>query len=779
MASTSMLPRSVVACRQQPLTYRECSEDLENSHLVACRDSESFARAIAAWSKLASGRHRRRRRRRRGRFFVSFSVFLMKTLQSKLDFFSFKHNQTFCRRPSEPGTYLLVLPAMRPSTVAGRRLLFFSPGARAMKSVPTTRRARESLRQGHDATSPSASATSSTSSSTSSSLPPPPPLSSPFLPFGSTAARQNQDPNSGKIVWVQPLTAEAAQAAAESGVRVLLFDESEVANAADFATLARFDAVVVRFDDGLLSDVTGKSLGVAVDLRTPADVRRAESLSSSSSSKTPEGCDGDENGSEESVVLADARDWTLIPAENLVAAFQEARRRAQASWEAAVRKGGDGDESSPLPKRPKPTPRLLMTAPTSDGALALLGALESGVDGVVLRTGDPRQVRALCAAVLEAAPAEAAARPEKNSGSSSSSNSDDDDTLIEFEVGIVSSVSPAGMGDRVCVDVTVLLEPGEGLLVGSFAAAALLVHSEREGAQGGGSGGAKGEDYISPRPFRVNAGAVHSYVTVPRGRTAYLSELKAGSEVLVVKPPLGGGASTAAATSTAVVGRAKVERRPMLKVDVRLADGLTCSAVLQNAETVRLVAPKSSGAFAPPPPATTAAAAAAKPLPRRRRLGAEDEEALRWAMDPSPPPPLAASAPEKLEADAERTLEWVMGPSSRSRPSSHPLSSPSCDEDGDDSDGAEALVEGPPRRPYLPRNDSRAVAALRWLLGGKRGEEEASSSSSSSEASLSSGFPSWTTVAVTDLLPGQPLLVRRASAARHTGIEVDEWISER
>ena len=83
MASTLMLPRSVVACRQQPLTYRECSEDLEKSHLVACRDSESFARAAAAWSKLASGRHRRRRRRR-GRFFVSFSVFLMKTLQSNI-----------------------------------------------------------------------------------------------------------------------------------------------------------------------------------------------------------------------------------------------------------------------------------------------------------------------------------------------------------------------------------------------------------------------------------------------------------------------------------------------------------------------------------------------------------------------------------------------------------------------------------------------------------------------------------------------------------------------
>ena len=75
-----------------------------------------------------------------------------------------------------------------------------------------------------------------------------------------------------------------------------------------------------------------------------------------------------------------------------------------------------------------------------------------------------------------------------------------------------------------------------------------------------------------------------------------VKELKAGSEVLVVRPPSEGEASTTAAavTCTAVVGRAKVERRPMTRVDVRLADGSTCSAVLQNAETVRVVAPRSS-----------------------------------------------------------------------------------------------------------------------------------------------------------------------------------------
>lgn len=725
----------------------------------------------------------------------------------------------------------------------------------------------------HAATSPS----KPSSSSTFSTPPPPQPLSSPFLPFGSNATQSQNQIQKGKIVWVQPFTAEVAQAASEAGVRVLLFDEADAASAADFGTLARFDAVV-RFGDGLLADVTGRTVGVAVELRTPADVRRAEGLavassplsSSSSSSSKSDGHGGSSSSSSssdwdcndlESVVLADARDWAIIPAENLVAAFQEARRRTQASWEAAVRRrksqeakengkgnGDDGDKSlSPLPKRPKPTPRLFVTASTADGAVTLLGALESGVDGVVLRTGDPREVRALCAAV-EAASAEAAVRSKAFASCSSPSSSfaeekncssGDNDNNIDFEVGVVSSVSPAGMGDRVCVDVTVLLEPGEGLLVGSFAAAALLVHSEREGAQGGNE--KSSEAYISPRPFRVNAGAVHSYVAVPRGRTAYLSELEAGSEVLVVRPPMstttnGGGSvtsTTAATTATAVVGRAKVERRPMIKVDVRLADGSTCSAVLQNAETVRVVAPKfSSTTTATVGGSVSTAAGAAKP-PRRRRLGAEDEEALRWVMDPSPPSASSSSSPtsssssrpEKLAVDAEKTLEWVMGPSASSSsnsslPSSHPLSSTtstsppalsavptwsstsssSFDSEGADSDDAEEeLVEGPPHRPYLlpRRHDSRAAAALRWLLngggggGGKKASSPKSSSPSNSPAPSSSlsAFPSsrwdpsetggWTTVAVTDLVPGQPLLVRRAAAARHTGIEIEESIVER
>lgn len=81
-----------------------------------------------------------------------------------------------------------------------------------------------------------------------------------------------------------------------------------------------------------------------------------------------------------------------------------------------------------------------------------------------------------------------------------------------------------GVGDRVCVDCASAFEPGEGLLVGSFAQGLFLVHSECLAAAG----------YVNARPFRVNAGPLCSYCMLPGGKMAYLSELRAGDEVLCV-----------------------------------------------------------------------------------------------------------------------------------------------------------------------------------------------------------------------------------------------------
>ena len=94
--------------------------------------------------------------------------------------------------------------------------------------------------------------------------------------------------------------------------------------------------------------------------------------------------------------------------------------------------------------------------------------------------------------------------------------------------------------------------------------------------------------YVAPRPFRINAGAVHSYVRVPGGATRYLGELETGDPVLIVNKDGGSYASS--------VGRSKIEKRPMLVVYARDGEGIEYSVVLQNAETIRLTAPDGTAA---------------------------------------------------------------------------------------------------------------------------------------------------------------------------------------
>jgi 3-dehydroquinate synthase II len=85
---------------------------------------------------------------------------------------------------------------------------------------------------------------------------------------------------------------------------------------------------------------------------------------------------------------------------------------------------------------------------------------------------------------------------------------------------------------------------------------------------------------VAPRPFRVNAGAVHAYVSLPEGKTSYLCELKAGTEVLSV--------DWQGEARSLVVGRVKIEKRPLLFMEAVGPEGLV-SMILQNAETIRLV----------------------------------------------------------------------------------------------------------------------------------------------------------------------------------------------
>ncbi|VVB51022.1 3-dehydroquinate synthase [uncultured archaeon] len=133
----------------------------------------------------------------------------------------------------------------------------------------------------------------------------------------------------------------------------------------------------------------------------------------------------------------------------------------------------------------------------------------------------------------------------------------------------VTAVKSVGMGDRVCVDTASIFTLGEGMLVGSQSSALFLVHSETLKTE-----------YVAARPFRVNAGAVHAYVRLAGGKTEYLSELKAGDDVLAV--------NAKGESRIMVVGRCKIERRPLLLVEAEY-EGKKISTLLQNAETICLV----------------------------------------------------------------------------------------------------------------------------------------------------------------------------------------------
>ncbi len=192
--------------------------------------------------------------------------------------------------------------------------------------------------------------------------------------------------------------------------------------------------------------------------------------------------------------------------------------------------------------------RILVVAKRPEDVALYRGVLEKGVYGLVLSCPDPAGMRALAGS--------AGAMPEE----------------LSLVPGRVIEVAPLGMGDRVCVDTCTWIEGSRGMLVGNGSAGMFLVCAENVP-----------NPYVLPRPFRVNAGAVHSYCRVPGGRTAYLSDLAAGAGVLLV--------DDAGRGETAHVGRVKVERRPLVLIRALTPSGSECSIVLQNAETIRLVGP--------------------------------------------------------------------------------------------------------------------------------------------------------------------------------------------
>lgn len=239
----------------------------------------------------------------------------------------------------------------------------------------------------------------------------------------------------------------------------------------------------------------------------------------------------------ERVVVVDCvSEMVIIPAENLVAAFAFANTAA-------------GENS-----------KLFFIVRDCESARVMFEALEVGVDGVVLRAKDVDEVRKLAALARE---------PRDGSRD------------VSLTAATITKVTNIGVGDRVAVDACVNFERGEGMLAGSFASGLFLVHAETVEC-----------GYVNTRPFRVNAGPTASYCAASYEdtshvfKTAYLSELRAGSEILCC--------DAFGRTRVANVARAKIERRSLVLIEAVSSTGGNLAIVLQNAETCRLV--RASGA---------------------------------------------------------------------------------------------------------------------------------------------------------------------------------------
>ena len=192
---------------------------------------------------------------------------------------------------------------------------------------------------------------------------------------------------------------------------------------------------------------------------------------------------------------------------------------------------------------------LIAGVQTAAEARTAFETLESGADGVLLDTDDPDTIHEVVRLRDEAAR-----------------------ETLELSYATVTAIEAVGSADRVCVDTGSMLTDAEGMLVGSMSRGLFFVHAETADSP-----------YVASRPFRVNAGAVHAYVRTPDGGTTYLSELRSGDEVQIL--------DTDGRTREAIVGRVKIERRPMFRIQAELeteAGPDIVETLLQNAETIKV-----------------------------------------------------------------------------------------------------------------------------------------------------------------------------------------------
>jgi 3-dehydroquinate synthase II len=226
-------------------------------------------------------------------------------------------------------------------------------------------------------------------------------------------------------------------------------------------------------------------------------------------------------------LLLEFEDWSMIPIENVIAACAGSPTKIAA---------------------------LIRTPAEAQGAAF---ALEIGVDALVIR---PDQQMIDSATIAKSQRGEIV-EPISAIG---------DNENIDLHPLLITNIESGGVSDRYCIDLTSLLEIGEGMLIGSSSSCMALIHGETLASE-----------YVPSRPFRVNAGPPHAYIVMADRTTKYLSELKAGDEVLIV--------SDSQTCKSATIGRLKIERRPMLLFSFKNTNDKEAQLFTQQAETVRLV----------------------------------------------------------------------------------------------------------------------------------------------------------------------------------------------
>lgn len=227
-------------------------------------------------------------------------------------------------------------------------------------------------------------------------------------------------------------------------------------------------------------------------------------------------------------VIVECPDWKVIPLENIIASIYGKTK-------------------------------LIASVLNHFEARTALETLELGADGVVTNQLDSNEMVAIYEVVMNVK-----TRKEELELAET----------VELIQAQIIELKPLNSGARVCIDTCDLMQKGEGLLVGCQSTGLFLIEAEVHDTP-----------FVAPRPFRVNAGSIALYVLTHGGKTRYLSELKAGDEVLIV--------NREGKSRNASICRVKIEWRPLLIIEAECENRII-KTVLQNAETIRVVTEKGS-----------------------------------------------------------------------------------------------------------------------------------------------------------------------------------------